>query len=104
MPCREDNPQWNLILNKYHNKGFNVLGISIDENLGRWRDAIKMDNVQNWTHVSDLAGGFKGYNGLNYKLAFVPTNVLLDSTGKIIYKNLKPFQIEKKLDSLFSIK
>lgn len=104
VPCREDNPQWNLILNKYHNKGFNVLGISIDENLGRWRDAIKMDSLQNWTHVSDLAGGFKGYNGLNYKLAFVPTNVLLDSTGKIIYKNLKPFQIEKKLDSLFSIK
>jgi thiol-disulfide isomerase/thioredoxin len=99
-PCRENNPGWNSILDKYQNKGFQILGISLDDNLYRWKKAIEEDKLGKWTHVSDLAGGFNGYNGLKYKIEVIPFNVLIDSTGKIIYRDVKPSVLSKLLDSI----
>lgn len=96
-PCRADNPKWNDILTKYKDSGFQILGISIDESLADWRTAIRNDKLINWLHVSDLHGAFNGVNALQYGIHEVPFNVLIDSTGKILKKEITAQELESIL-------
>jgi thiol-disulfide isomerase/thioredoxin len=90
LPCRQKNPALSLILDEYQNKGFQILGVSLDGNLKNWRNAIKQENLEKWIHVSDLPAGnnLTGRNALKYKIESIPTNVLIDSNGMIVAKNI----------------
>lgn len=99
-PCRADNPKWNLISGKYSNKGFQILGISLDQDLNNWKKAITDDHLEKWLHVSDLANGnsFSGTNALMYGIDYIPFNVLIDSTGKIVKRKIQPEELEEFLN------
>ena len=62
-PCRGENPNVVANYNKFKNKNFTILGVSLDEDTTKWQEAIKKDNLT-WTHVSDL----KGWNSISVPL------------------------------------
>jgi peroxiredoxin len=97
-PCRKENPNVVAAYQKYHNKGFEILGVSLDDKKRLWEKAINADNLT-WYHVSDLKGWKNEAAGL-YSIKAVPTSFLLDKDGKIIAKNLRGEALHKKLAEL----
>lgn len=98
-PCRKENPNVLRVYKKYHSKGFDVLGVSLDDNKEKWTDAIKKDGLV-WNHVSDLKGWDSEACKL-YGIEAIPFTVLLDKEGKIVAKSLRGPALEKKLEELF---
>lgn len=99
-PCRQENPNVVLAYNTYNNKGFEVLGVSLDDKKDPWIKAIEKDGL-NWTQVSDLKGWKNEVAGL-YGVLSVPTNLLIGPDGKIIAKNLRGDDLQSKLKEIFS--
>ena len=97
-PCRKENPNVVKAYSKFHSKGFDILGISLDEEKQDWIGAIKKDGLT-WTQVSDLKGWESGVARL-YNVTAIPTNFLIDGTGKIIATNLRGELLETKLNEL----
>lgn len=94
-PCRQENPNVVLAYNKYKNKNFAILGVSLDKAKPAWIDAINMDNLT-WTHVSDLQGWGNAV-ALQFQILNIPQNYLLDPEGKVIGKNLRGPALERRL-------
>jgi peroxiredoxin len=98
-PCREENPNLVRLYGKYHEKGFDIFGVSFDSNRDRWMKAIADDSLT-WTHVSDLQG-WQNAAGKLYGIRSIPSNALLDTNGVIIAKNLRGDDLKAKLEELF---
>ncbi len=98
-PCRKENPNVVRMYKKYHGKGFEILGVSLDEDKDKWLSAIKKDGLV-WNHVSDLKGWQSSVCPL-YGIEAIPFAILLDKDGKIIAKNLRGAALEQKLEELF---
>lgn len=98
VPCRKENPNLVNAYTKYHDKGFEIIGISLDHKKEAWVQAIAADQL-NWLHVSDLKG-WKSTLALEYGIKSIPMNFLVDASGKIIAKDLRGEQLTKKLASL----
>ena len=101
-PCRGENPNVVKAYNQYKNKNFTVLGVSLDRpgKKDDWLAAIKADGLA-WTQVSDLKFWDNDVAKL-YGITSIPQNYLLDPTGKIIGKNLRGDELNKKLATLFN--
>ena len=99
-PCRKENPNVVAAYNKYHSKGFDIVGISLDDKKAPWLAAIQKDGLT-WTHVSDLKG-WKNEIAIKYGIQSVPTSFLVDSKGKIIAKNLRGEELQEKLGMLLN--
>ncbi|MDH7460641.1 TlpA disulfide reductase family protein [Chitinophagaceae bacterium 26-R-25] len=102
-PCRAENPNVVKSYAKFHDKGFDILGVSLDDERSKknWLNAIKGDKLT-WQQVSDLKGWDNEVAKL-YVIRAIPQNVLLDPSGKIIAKNLRAEELEKKLSELFPL-
>jgi len=98
-PCRRENPNVVQTYNKYHAKGFDILGVSLDTDAKRWRDAIKQDGLP-WHHISDL-GGWQSKHAALYSVSSIPTTVLVDKEGRILARNLRGEQLGEKLKEIF---
>ena len=94
-PCRQENPNVLEAFNKYKNKNFTILGVSLDKAKPAWIEAIAMDNLA-WTHVSDLLG-WNNAVAQQFQIQSIPQNFLLDPEGRIIGKNLRGAALERKL-------
>ncbi|WP_205500774.1 TlpA disulfide reductase family protein [Rufibacter psychrotolerans] len=97
-PCRQENPNVVRMYNKYKDKGFEIFGVSLDQDRAKWLKAIENDKLT-WPHVSDLKGWESSAAAL-YGVTAIPQTVLLDKEGKIIAKNLRGEALEEKLASL----
>jgi thiol-disulfide isomerase/thioredoxin len=97
-PCRQENPNVVRMYNKYKDKGFEIFGVSLDQDKGKWLKAIANDKLT-WPHVSDLKG-WESSAATLYGITAIPQTVLLDKEGKIIAKNLRGAALEEKLASL----
>lgn len=98
-PCRKENPELVSLYKRYHSKGFDIFGVSTDGNAGQWKRAIVNDELP-WHNVSDLKGS-ENEAALIYGVWELPSNFLIDPTGKIIGKNLRGAELRKKLIELF---
>ncbi|WP_285008407.1 redoxin domain-containing protein [Pedobacter faecalis] len=92
MPCREENPNVVKAYNKYKDKNFTILGISLDKDAIAWKKAIEDDGLT-WTHGGELKD-FEGPVVRMYQINSIPSSFLLDPNGKIIAKNLKGAELE----------
>ncbi len=99
-PCRQENPNVVRVYNKYKDKNFDILGVSLDRESGKgaWLKAIKDDRLT-WTQVSDLKF-WQNEAAVLYGVQAIPQNFLLDPQGKIIAKNLRGDDLEVKLADL----
>ena len=95
-PCRAENPNVVAAYQKFKNNNFTVLSISLDNNKDKWKEAIKEDHLT-WTHVSDLKGWQSDVAAL-YGVQAIPTNFLIDPSGKIIATNLRGARLQKTLE------
>ena len=101
-PCRAENPNVVIAYNKYKDKGFHIVGVSLDQPNAKekWIKAIHDDKLT-WTHVSDLQF-WKNAVAVQYGIQAIPQNFLIDPQGKIIGKNLRGEDLQKKLAELFN--
>lgn len=98
QPCRHENPNVVLLYNKYKDKGFDILGVSLDKEKAPWVKAIADDKLT-WHHVSDLKY-WSSEVAVKYGVQSIPSTLLLDKEGKIIAKNLTGEALVKKLEEL----
>jgi peroxiredoxin len=94
-PCRAENPNVVATFNKYKDRNFIVLGVSLDKAKPAWLDAISQDGLT-WTQLSDLQGWTNAV-AQQFQIQSIPQNFLIDPTGKIIGKNLRGPALEQKL-------
>ncbi len=99
-PCRRENPNVVRMYKTYKDKGFEILGISLDNNKQRWLNAIEKDQLT-WPQVSDLKG-WSNEVAQQYQVTSIPKTFLLDPDGKIIAVNLRGPALEAKLEEIFS--
>jgi peroxiredoxin len=97
-PCRGENPNVVVVYNQYKDKNFTVLGVSLDNDKDAWLKAIEKDGLT-WTQVSDLKS-WQNAVGQLYMIHSIPSNFLIDPTGKIIAKNLRGDELLKKMKEL----
>jgi thiol-disulfide isomerase/thioredoxin len=98
-PCRMENPNVKRVYEKYHGKGFEILGVSLDRDKDAWVNAIRQDGLP-WLHVSDL-GFWNNAAAQQYGISSIPFTVLVGKDGKVIDKNLRGPALEAKLAELF---
>ena len=94
-PCRQENPNVVAAYNKFKDKNFTILGVSLDNDKEAWIKAIKNDGL-NWKQVSDLKQWESTMVPL-YGFDGIPFNVLVDPSGKIIASSLRGQDLEKTL-------
>lgn len=94
-PCRGENPNVVAAYNKFKNKNFTILGVSLDSDKDKWLAAIEKDELT-WTHISDLHG-WESIAARDYGIESIPANFLVDPQGKIIARDLRGEALAEKL-------
>jgi peroxiredoxin len=102
-PCRKENPNVVAMYNELHDKGLNIIGVSLDNPNGKekWLEAIQKDGLI-WNHVSNL----KGWNdpiAVLYNIKSIPATYILDSKGNIVAKNLRGEELKAKIKELLGV-
>lgn len=101
-PCRQENPNVVKVYNEFNKKGFDVFGVSLDQEKEDWVKAIADDKLT-WTHVSDLQY-WSNAAAKMYAVNAIPANFLLDETGTIIARNVRGEELYKKVNEILGVK
>jgi peroxiredoxin len=99
-PCRAENPNVVKAYAAFKDKGFNILGISLDVTKEDWQKAIAADKLT-WAHASDLQR-FDGPTERLYHIEAIPTNYIIDPQGVIVAKNITGSALEDFLNKTFN--
>lgn len=100
-PCRQENPNVVQAFRKYKDKGFTVLGVSLDRERKDWLKGIRDDKLT-WNNVSELKY-FQSPTAVLYGIVSIPRNFLIDPNGKIIARDLRGPDLQVKLEQIFSV-
>lgn len=97
-PCRVENPNIVNVYNQYHDKGFNIIQVSLDRpgQKDKWIQAIEDDNLGQWNHVSNLMF-WQDPVAVEYGIRAIPAAFLLDENGRIIGKDLRGDALGEKV-------
>ncbi len=99
-PCRNVNPELVKIHSEFKDKGFQIVGVSLDQERENWKKAIVEDKL-NWPQMSDLKG-WQNEGAAVYAIRSIPQSIIIDDQGFIVNKNLTPEELraflEDKLD------
>lgn len=98
-PCRKENPNVVRLYDKYKEKGFDILGVSLDRTKSKWLKAIEKDGLT-WHQVSDLKG-WKNAVSKQYGVSSIPHTILLDREGRILARNIRGPHLAAKLKEIF---
>ena len=98
-PCRQEMPNVVEAYEKYHAKGFDIVGLSFDNKKEPWVKAIA-DLKMPWPHLSDLKG-WKTIASEVYGVNSIPDNLLIDPQGKIVERGLRGQALHRKLQEIF---
>ena len=99
-PCLAEVPNLKAIYEKYHGKGLEILGVSLDEKEAAWKGAIERKGLT-WQHVSSLKG-WKCPVAQRFKVTGIPRMYIIDAQGKIIAQDLRGEKLAEKMDELFT--
>lgn len=99
-PCRAENPNVVAAFDKFKDKGFTVLGVSLDQSKDKWLKAIEDDKLT-WSHVSDLKG-WQNEVSNEYGIMSIPANLLIDKEGNIVAKDLREEALHEKLEEILN--
>lgn len=97
-PCRKANPGLVSLYSKYKDKGFEIFGVSIDDEKKAWKKAIAADGIT-WKQVNS-PGGWDGPVALEWKLEQIPASFLLDQQGKVIATDPTKQELESHLKAI----
>lgn len=101
-PCRRENPNVVALYNEFHDKGFNIIGVSLDkeDKKDEWIKAIEVDKLT-WTQISNLKH-WQDPIARQYNVQGIPATFLLDAEGKIVAKNLRGAELRAKVAELLA--
>ncbi len=99
-PCMGEVPHLKKTYEAFHDKGFEIYGISFDQNRDNWLGAIEK-NGMNWIHVSEL-NGFDNQAAKDYAVQGIPSNFLIDAQGTIVAKGLRGEKLYEKVAELLA--
>ncbi|MNX71829.1 Thiol-disulfide oxidoreductase ResA [compost metagenome] len=99
-PCRQENPNVVALYNEFHDKGLNIVGVSLDREgeAESWKKAIEADKLT-WTHVSNLKF-WQDPIAKKYNITSIPATFILDASGKIVAKDLRGEELKAKVKEL----
>lgn len=99
-PCRRENPTVVALYEKYKDKGFTVMSVSLDKDGEKWKQAIEQDKLSWPYHVSDLKA-WSSEAAKKYQVKGIPFTVLIDKEGKIIDTKLRGEALQLELEKYF---
>lgn len=99
-PCRMENPNVVAMYNEFHAKGLNIIGVSLDKDAAKWKEAIAADKLT-WNHVSNLKFWDEPI-ALQYGVQSIPATFVLDANGKIVAKDLRGAELKAKVAELLA--
>ena len=99
-PCMGEVPHLKKTYEAFHDKGFEIYGISFDKDRDSWLGAIEK-NGMNWIHVSEL-NRFDNQAAKDYAVQGIPSNFLIDAQGTIVAKNLRGEDLYEKVSELLA--
>lgn len=82
----------------YHSKGLNIVGVSLDKDAAKWKEAIAKDKLS-WYQVSNLKWWAEPI-ALQYKVESIPATFILDANGKVVAQDLRGAQLRAKIIEL----
>ncbi|MEO7984428.1 MAG: TlpA disulfide reductase family protein [Bacteroidota bacterium] len=97
-PCRLSNKELTKLYPKYKGKGFEILGVSLDDDHSKWKNAIAKDKIS-WLQVNE-PGGWEAKTALSWNISAIPTSFLIDKEGNLIAMDLTGKELEKALKYL----
>ena len=97
-PCRISNKQLVKLYSKYKAKGFEILGVSLDEDKQKWQKAIQKDKI-NWLQVNDR-GGWDAQTAFKWNIESIPTSYLIDKEGKLVAMDLQGKDLENMIKDM----
>ncbi len=97
-PCRASNRELQKIYSKYKDKGFEIFGVSLDDEKQKWQNAIKQDKVK-WLQVNEQ-GGWDASTAMTWEISALPTSFLIDRDGTLLAMDLHGKDLEKALKYL----
>lgn len=97
VPCRKENPYVKVAYEKFKDRNFVIIGVSVDEDGSKWKQAIEKDQLP-WKHISDLQKTNKVAE--LYGVQPIPDNFLINPDGKIIERGLRGEELEKTLGGI----
>lgn len=98
-PCRMNNKAITPLYAKYHDKGFEILGVSIDADKAAWMKAVQQDKMK-WPQVIDTKAAYGNELTQTWNLQYIPSTFLLNKEGKIVAKGVEKDELEKLLKQL----
>ncbi len=101
-PCRQEMPNVKAAYEKYHAKGFEVVGVSFDSKAEAWKKGVK-DLAMPWPQMSDLKGWGSAAHEV-YGVNAIPSNVLVNPDGVIVASDLREEALQDKLKEIFELK
>ena len=101
-PCRAENPNVVALYNEFHSKGLNIIGVSLDKEASKWKEAIAKDKLT-WNQVSNLKF-WEEPIALTYGVKSIPATFLLDANGTIVAKDLRGAELKAKITALLAAK
>ncbi|WP_159800037.1 TlpA disulfide reductase family protein [Flavobacterium sp. MK4S-17] len=99
-PCRMENPNVVALYNEFHPKGLNIIGVSLDREADKWKEAIAADKLA-WSHVSNLKF-WEDPIAKQYGVQSIPATFILDASGKIVAKDLRGEELRAKVQELLA--
>ena len=99
-PCMEEVPHLKQAYDKFHGQGFEIYGVSLDNDNDKWLCAIR-EHGMGWVQVSDL-NGFDNLAAKDYAVQSIPSNFLIDAQGRIVAKNLRGEDLSSKVAELLA--
>ena len=99
-PCIREMPNVVAAYEKFHAKGLDIVGVSLDGNKIPWKKAIVSLNMP-WVHLSELKGWESLFTKI-YKIDAIPDNLLIDPQGKIVARGLRGEALHEKLKEVLS--
>ena len=97
-PCRVSNKSLVKLYSKYKDKGFEILGVSLDDEKQKWKNAIKQDKIK-WLKVNE-GGGWEAKTAQAWNINAIPTSFLIDKEGKLLAMDLEGKELEKAVKYL----
>lgn len=99
-PCRMENPNVVALYNELHSKGLNIVGVSLDKDLNKWKEAIAKDGIT-WTQVSNLKEWSEPI-ALLYNVNSIPKTFILNKYGVVVAKDLTGKELKDKVTELLA--
>jgi peroxiredoxin len=97
-PCRASNKELTKLYPKYKDKGFEILGVSLDDDKTAWKKAVAADKIK-WLQVND-PGGWESITAQKWDISAIPTSFLIDKEGNLLAMDLQGKELEKALKYL----